>query len=271
MDNIESSVTVEQSVKFLQDCIERHQPFESSLPRMLSLAANLEDSPTKELDALMVGDTLLGYGDNLSLDNTAMIEDIVTVAKLMADNNVAGTRGSRQWYADMISNLEAMGCFVGDSGYVHYSESSKRVDMNIVLGDVLKGVVDGIASKIPGAKVLTSVTDTTINALKDDKEKLRLFESSSKTPTGARLTIIPIDQRPNGLVYGSAVSFLQSGSSSNGGIPFISWSASAKEIFNGKSYFTFNPARYSRYKDLVEDYLEKHRKKELEKRFSRKK
>jgi hypothetical protein len=52
---------------------------------------------------------------------------------------------------------------------------------------------------------------------------------------------------------------------------FVNWRASAREIFRGKSFVTFNPARYEDYRQEIEEYLGVHRREVLSKRFSRRK
>jgi hypothetical protein len=47
-------------------------------------------SPTKELDALVLGNSLIGYGDKISIENMAIIENLITMSKMEANYEVPG-------------------------------------------------------------------------------------------------------------------------------------------------------------------------------------
>ncbi|XVN17706.1 hypothetical protein QZH46_19610 [Pseudomonas corrugata] len=113
--------------------------------------------------------------------------------------------------------------------------------------------------------------NTTIDGLKQDKQTLNLYNSQVKTPEGARLSVIPCEQLANGILIASSASIRQTGTSNNGGVLFVNWQSSAREIFRGKSFVTFNPARYEEFRSDIEQYLGEHRKEVLRKRFNRRK
>jgi hypothetical protein len=146
-----------------------------------------------------------------------------------------------------------------------------QVDLDLVIKDIVKGVIDGVKASFPAATVLGSVANTTIDGLKQDDKTIKLFQNEAKTFDGARLSFIPCEQLANGILIASAASIKQSGSSNNGGVLFVNWRASAREFFRGKSFVTFNPARYEAIREQIEEYLGEHRKEVLSKRFSRRK
>lgn len=126
-------------------------------------------------------------------------------------------------------------------------------------------------ASVPAASVLGAVVNTTIDGLKQDKQTLNLYNSQVKTPEGARLSVIPCEQLANGILIASSASIRQTGTSNNGGVLFVNWQSSAREIFRGKSFVTFNPARYEEFRSDIEQYLGEHRKEVLRKRFNRRK
>lgn len=270
MEKFESEVSVAQSAELIRARINKRKALVSAIRRVRPFAEQ-HDSPTKELDALMLGDALVGYGNNMSLNNMAIMENLMTMAIMEANYEVPGGKNTLAWYDAFIRCLHELGCFVADDGYTQYSESSERVDMDYVISDIVKGIIDGVKASIPAATVLGTVVNATIDGLKKDKETINLFNSQVKTAEGARLSVIPCEQLANGILIASSASIKQSGSSNNGGVLFVNWQSSAREIFRGKSFLTFNPVRYEEFRQEIEEYLGDHRKEVLRKRFNRRK
>jgi hypothetical protein len=271
MEAFEGAVSVEQSADFVKECIVKRKALASVNTRVRGMVAQQEDSPTKELDAVMLGDAIVGYGGNMSLNNMAILENLINMSIMEANYEVPGGKNTQPWYFAFIKCLSDLGCYIADDGYSHYSESSTRVEMNVVIQDIVKGVLDGVMAKLPGAQLLGTVTSTTIDGLKDDKNTFNLFNKQAKTPKGARLSVIPCEQLENGLLVATSASIKQDGSNDGGGLLFVSWTSSAREIFRGKSFITYNPERYADIKDDIEEYLGEHRKEVLTKRFQRRK
>jgi len=272
METFESEISTAQSIEFIGARISRRkaQVFAGRRIRRSAVPV-LQDSPTKDLDAVMLGDALLGYGNNMSLNNMAIMENVMTMAIMEANYLVPGGKNTHAWYMEFIKCLQELGCFVADDGYSRYTESSLQVDMDLVISDIVKGIIDGVKASIPAATVLGSVVNATIDGLKQDKQTLDLFGTQAKSADGARLSVIPCEQLSNGVLIASSSSIKQTGTSNNGGVLFVNWRCSAREIFRGKSFVTFNPARYEDLRQDIEDYLGEHRREVLSKRFSRRK
>jgi len=272
METFESKVSTEQSIELIGARINRRKAQDFAGRRVRRSAMQvLQDNPTKEMDAVMLGDALVGYGNNMSPNNMAIMENVMTMAIMEANYLVPDGKNTHEWYVEFIKCLHDLGCFVADDGYSRYTESSLQVDMDLVISDIVKGIISGVKASIPAATVLGSVVNTTIDGLKQDKETLNLFGTQAKYADGARLSVIPCEQLSNGVLIASSCSIKQTGTSNNGGVLFVNWRSSAREIFRGKSFVTFNPARYEDFRQEIEEYLGKHRREVLSKRFSRRK
>lgn len=269
MSTFESLVSVAQSVELVKARVSKRKALAPAELRPRTLAVQLDDNPTKELDAVMLGDALVGYGKGMSLNNMAIIENVMTMAIMEANYKVPNGKNTQPWYSEFVGCLRDLGCFIADDGYTQYSSSSLRVDMDYVIKDIVKGILDGVKASLPAASVLGAVIDTTVGGLKDDTKTLNLFNGEVKIPEGARLSVIPCEELENGILVASSASVKQTGSSHNGGVLFVNWQSSALEIFRGKSFITFNPARYEEYRSDIEEYLGAHRKEVLKQRFSR--
>lgn len=271
MELYEGKVSIEESVGSIAARIDRRKVSVPAGRRVRRSIVQSQDNPTRAMDALMLGDALVGYGNNMSLDNMAIMENLMTMAIMEANFEVPGGKNTRAWYEAFIRCLQDLGCFVADDGYSRYSESTLRVDLDLVIKDIVKGIIDGVKASHPAAAVLESVVSTTIDGLKQDDKTIELFQNQAKTFDGARLSVIPCEQLPNGVLIASTASIKQSGSSHNGGVLFVNWRASARECFRGKSFVTFNPARYEAFRQEIEEYLGEHRREVLSRRFSRRK
>ncbi|WP_053147953.1 hypothetical protein [Pseudomonas sp. P97.38] len=270
MNTLESELDIAHSIELIRGRLNRRKPLASTSRRMRrSVGVQHDDNPTKALDALMLGDALLGYGHNMSLNNMAIMENLMTMAIMEANYEVPTGKNTLAWYDAFIQCLRDLGCFIADDGYTRYSERSTRVDIDYVISDIVKGIIDGVKASVPAVSVLGAVVDTTLEGLKKDEQTLALYNGQVKTAEGARLSVIPCEQLANGVLIASSTSIRQHGTSSNGGVLFVNWQASARDIFRGKSFVTFNPARYEEFRGEIEEYLGEHRRQVLRQRFSR--
>ena len=271
VDIFEGSVSVSKSSDFVRACINKRQPGMAGVTRTRSLSSTIVSSPTKELDALVLGNSLIGYGDKITIENMAIIENLITMSKMEANYEVPGGKNPKAWYQAFTKCMEDLGCFVPDNGYSKYKATSLKVTMDNVVVDIVQAAVEAAKAAIPGASVLSAITGSTLDALKKEKEALNLLNVASKNTEGVRLTTIPCEQMANGIVLIAAAAVDHQGGGRDGGVLFVDWKTSSLDIFHGKSFITFNPARYAEIKSEIEEYLGVHRKEVLVKRFSRRK
>ncbi|MDO7898403.1 hypothetical protein [Pseudomonas citrulli] len=270
MNTLESELDIARSIELIRGRLNRRKPLAAVARRMRrSVGVQQDDNPTKALDALMLGDALLGYGQNMSLNNMAIMENLMTMAIMEANYEVPAGKNTLAWYDAFIQCLRDLGCFIADDGYTRYSERSTRVDIDYVISDIVKGIIDGVKASVPAVSVLGAVVDTTLEGLKKESNTLALYNGQVKTAGGARLSVIPCEQLANGILIASSTSIRQEGTSSNGGVLFVNWQSAARDIFRGKSFVTFNPARYEEFRVEIEEYLGEHRRQVLRQRFSR--
>ncbi|MGH8388471.1 MAG: hypothetical protein ACRESJ_23840 [Pseudomonas sp.] len=271
MNVFESSVSVSQSVDFVKACVQKRNKARVERPRPRALVPTVVSTPTKELDALVLGNSLIGYGDKISLENMAIIENLITMSKMEANYEVPGNKDPKAWYHAFTKCMEDLGCFVADKGYTRYSATSLKITMDNVMVDIIQAAVEAAKAAIPGATVLSAVTNSTVAALKKEPEAINLLNTESKGAEGVRLSTIPCEQLSNGIILIAIGAIDHQGGSDDGGVLFVDWKTSSLGIFHGKSFITFNPARYAEIKSDIEEYLGIHRKEVLVKRFSRRK
>ncbi|WP_247257151.1 hypothetical protein [Pseudomonas moorei] len=271
MSDFESSLSVSESIELVRARVERRKKAVAGKRRKRSLPSAVVTSPTKELDALVLGNSLVGYGDNISIENMAIIENLITMSKLEANDEVSGNKDPEAWYHAFTKCLEDLGCFVPDKGYTKYSATSLKVAMDNVMVDIVRAAVEAAKAAIPGAAVLSAVTNSTLDALKKEPEAINLLNVGAKSAEGVRLSTIPCEQMSNGIILVAIAAVDHQGGGNDGGVLFVDWKTSSLDIFHGKSFVTFNPARYAEIRADIEEYLGEHRKEILVKRFRRRK
>ncbi|WP_432218453.1 hypothetical protein ACREYJ_03120 [Pseudomonas kribbensis] len=227
-------------------------------------------SPTKELDAVVLANALVGYGENITLENMAIIENLIKFAKLEASFEVPGNN-PEQWYHAFLQCMDDLGCFVADSGYTVYEKNATTLTMDNVVVDIVKSGIAAAKAAIPGATALSAIVDTTLDSLKKEPEAINLYNREVTKDKGVRMAVLPCDQLANGIILTSLSSIDSSGSESETSPLFFNWKTSGRRIFRGSAYLTFNPLRYSELKADLEEYLGEHFKAALSKRFERRK
>ncbi|MBS4087216.1 hypothetical protein [Pseudomonas rustica] len=238
--------------------------------RVQAFGAVDSNSPTKDLDAIVLANTLVGYGDNISLENMAIIENIIKFSKLEANFEVPGNE-PEAWYRAFVQCMEDAGCFVADSGYSVYKKSTQQLTMDNIVVDIVKAGIAAAKAAIPGATVLSAITDSTLDALKKEPEAINLLNREVTKDKGVRLAVMPCDQLKNGIILTSLSSIDSVGGGNETSPLFFNWKTTNRSIFRGSAYITFNPLRYGDLKGDLEEYLGEHFKAALSKRFQRRK
>lgn len=270
MDCMESVVSIDESIALVKARISKRQLMRPVIARARALAVADPASPTKELDAVVLADTLVGYGANISLENMAVIENLIKFSKLEASYEVPGG-DPEAWYLEFLKCMDESGCFVADAGYTAYQKRSYQLTMDNIVTDIIKAGVDAAKAVIPGAAVLSAIVDSTLDALKKEPDAIKLLNREAVKSKGVRLAIMPCDQLANGIILTSLASIDSVGGDNESGLVFFDWKTAGRDIFRGSAYITFNPIRYAAIKADLEEYLGEHFKAALSKRFQRRK
>lgn len=234
-----------------------------------SARADEAPNPTKELDALVLGNTLIGYADNISLTNMTIIENIIKFSKMEADRESRDQANPAAWHRAFLQCMEDMGCYIPISASVEYRKRSATGTMKNVATAIVKAGVEAAKAAIPGATVLSAVADSTLSALEKETAAIQVFNYEATKAKGVKLAILPCAQAQNGLIIVSCSSVDHVSGKVGGGVLFLDLLISNVDIYQGSNFLTFNPAAYDEIKDEVEAVLTKHRREVLAKRFSK--
>lgn len=73
MSEFESSLSGSDRIDLVRARVERRKNAVAGKRLKRSVPSTVATSPTKELDALVLGNSLIGYGDKISIENMAII------------------------------------------------------------------------------------------------------------------------------------------------------------------------------------------------------
>lgn len=237
--------------------------------RIRNLVEPAASSPTKELDALVLGNSLIGYGDGISLENMMIIENIISFSKLEADHETKHDPNPAAWHRAFVNCMLDMGCAVPVHASVEYNKQSGSGTMKNVVTSIVQAGIAAAKAAIPGATVLSAVADSTLTALEKEPETVKLFDYEVKTKKGVKLAILPCEQAKNGLIIISFSSVDHESNDFSGGIVFLDLKVSNVDIYQGSNFLTFNPFAYAEVKDDIEAVLGVRRKDMRARRFAR--
>ena len=269
MQNVDGSISVEETKDLISWRIERRQFLSTDVAYTRSFVAPEKTSPTKELDALVLGNTLIGYGDNVSLENMTIIENIIKFSKLEATLEVPGDKKPKEWHQAFLNCMEDLGCYVPDSGVVEHNRSALELTVSNLIAGIIKAGVEAAKSAVPGATVLGAIADSTIDAVQKQPEIVKVFNYEVTKTKGVKLAILPCEQLKNGLIMIMLSSISSDADKLDGGVLFFDSKVADLNVFRAASFITFNPLRYSQVKDDIERVLNQQQGTQLNKRFKR--
>ena len=269
MQIVDGTISLEETKDLISWRIERRQLLSTNVSYTRSLVAPEKSSPTKELDALVLGNALIGYGDNVSLENMTIIENIIKFSKMEATLEVPGDKKPKEWHQAFLNCMEDLGCYAPDNGVVEHSRSALQLTMSNLVTGIIKAGVEAAKAAVPGATVLGAIADSTMDAMKKEPEIVKVFNYEVTKTEGIKLAILPCEQLKNGLIMIMLSSIYSDANTLDGGVLFFDAKVADLDVFRAASFITFNPLRYSQVKDDIERVLNQQQGAQLSKRFKR--
>lgn len=272
MESFEGSSALKGCTDLGKARLSRARALLVNAPRARSLTS-VDDaatsSPTKALDALVLGNSLIGYGDGISLENMMIVENLISFSKLEADHETKHDPNPAAWHRAFVNCMLDMGCSVPIHASVEYNKQSGSGTMKNVVTSIVQAGIAAARAAIPGATVLSAVADSTLTALEKEPETVKLFNYEVVTAKGVKLAILPCEQAKNGLIIISFSSVNHESNNFGGEVLFFDLKVTNVDIYQGSNFLTFNPFAYAEVKDDIESVLGLRRKEMRGKRFAR--
>jgi hypothetical protein len=272
MESFEDSSALKGCTDLGRARIARAKALLVNAPRARGLVGSADlaaSSPTKELDALVLGNSLIGYGDGISLENMMIIENLISFSKLEADHETKSDPNPAAWHRAFINCMLDMGCSVPIHASLEYKKQSGSGTMKNVVTSIVQAGIAAAVAAIPGATVLSAVADSTLTALEKEPDTVKLFNYDVVTAKGVKLAILPCEQAKNGLIIVSFSSINHESNTFGGEVLFFDLKVTNVDIYQGSNFLTFNTFAYAEIKDDIESVLGLRRKEIRSKRFAR--
>jgi len=197
-----------------------------------------------------------------------VIENLIKFSKMEADRETKESHSPASWHQAFITCMEDMGCFIPSHANVQYRRLTGDGTAKNTITSIIKAGVEAAKASIPGATALGAVADSTLSALQEEPEVIKIFNFEVTKVKGVKLAIVPSVQLPNGMILISCSSINHDGDKVAAGIPFLNVQFSNLNTYNGVDTLSFNPAAYAEVKEDIEFVLAQNRKQVLGKRFA---
>lgn len=211
------------------------------------------DEPKPE--AMVSNDTIVSIVAGMSRENKLIVRRTIQFCSLVANSDYP--RGGVAWFQRYEELMKLCGWVTPQWSTREYHASNTHFTMDKVALDILKSA---IVAAIPGpaAGALLKLAEDAVSALKSDDKPLRLFEQSSKTPSGAKFVVASSAQSAEGDVVMAmgAVNFRTSLNITN--VLFWEWSRSEVDIQRAENVMELTHEDYEGVRDIVEGKLKEY-------------
>jgi hypothetical protein len=245
----EFEASIKESKEFIESCDLSACDHAGHVSRRLAAF----DVDPKEQEGFVAGDVVVAITAGMSKKNKQIMKDTMLYATLAANSKFP--QGGVDWYRLYTKVLSYCGWFSQSSGFSDYRTSNGRFTMDQVALQILESAIVSAALPVSASMMLLKVAKDTVQALQENDEPLRLFESKSKTHTGAKFAIASAAESGDGelVVAMAALDFNTQLDVTN--VLFWEWSNSSVRIKRAENHLTLNHGHYERVKSGIEAQL----------------
>jgi len=207
----------------------------------------------KNIEAVVANDTILSIVAGMTKENKEIVKDCMLYSSLAADSLFPG--GGVNWYGEFKKRMAFCGWPSQSAGLSDYRTSNSRFTMEQEGLKILASAVAAMAVPGPTSALLLKVAKDAIDVLQASEKPLRLFESSSKTPKGAKFAIASAVESQDGevIIALGAVDFAASLNVTN--VLFWEWNSSSISIKRAENHMILNQRHFHSIADLMREKL----------------
>lgn len=234
-------------------------------PRSFSVSTQAQLPIDKdELNATIMGAGIAGFDASMSKRSKRIVKNTYMYADLVALLKYPEGRQKEQRYNEFMRLMKLSGWFVFSSPYNKYQTSSQKLTMDNVALTILHTAVAAAVSKGAAAvKVLSSVADATMEALKNEPEALKLFESNSKKAEGGNFCMSSALEGADGDITMAIAAVQYFAKAQPTKVLFVEWAASSVDIYNSAASMHMDEEDYLMVEPLILKALADQRQKAL--------
>nr|WP_315446368.1 hypothetical protein [uncultured Pseudomonas sp.] len=264
-------LTVAQRIAFIKENNEviaaQSQPVLQ--PRVASFGAVLPVDKD-ELNAAIMGSGVAGFDASMSKRSKRIVKNTYMYADLSALLKFPNANQREQRYAEFMRIMQLAGWFPFSQPYNRYTASSQKLTMdNLALSLIHTAVGAAVNQGQAALKVLSTVADATLEALKNEPEALKLFEKNSKRAEGGNFCMTSSLEDADGEITMAVAAVQYFAKAQPTKVLFVEWSSSSVEIYNGATTMTIEEQDYLDVEPLIIKTLAEQRKKALSIEFGK--
>lgn len=242
------------------------------LPISPRAAASISTLPLDkdELNAAIMGSGIAGFDASMSkrskriVKNTYMYADITSLLRFPAEHQ------KEQRFQEFMKLLKLAGWFAFSQPYNRYQATSQSLKMDNVALSIIHTAVGAAVNKGQKAlQVLSTVADSTMDALKNEPEALALFENNSKKANGGNLCMTSSLEDADGDITMAVAAVHYTTKAQPTKVLFVEWVSSSVDIYNGAATLSISEEDYKDVEPLIVDALAKQRQKALSLEFGK--
>ncbi|MBV6826157.1 hypothetical protein [Pseudomonas sp. PD9R] len=221
-----------------------------------------------ELNAAIMGSGIAGFDSSMSKRSKRIVKNTYMYADLVALLKYPAPKQREQRYEEFMRLMKLAGWFAFSSPYNRYQATSQKLSMdNLALGVLHTAVTAAVSKGAAALKVLSSVADATMNALKNEPEALKLFERNSKKAEGGNFCMSSALEGADGDITMAIAAVQYFTSAQPTKVLFVEWSSSNVEIYNGAATMHIDEEDYLMVEPLIVKALAEQRQKAISYEF----
>ncbi|RON70729.1 hypothetical protein [Pseudomonas fluorescens] len=238
------------------------------MPRMAGGATLPIDKD--ELNAAIMGSGIAGFDASMSKRSKRIVKNTYMYSDLCALLRFPAVHQKEQRYNEFMRLMKMAGWFPFGDPYNRYQATSQKLTMDNLALSIIHTTVGAAVTKGQAAlKVLSTVADATLEALKNEPEALKLFENNSKKAEGGNFCMTSSLEDADGDITMAVAAVQYFAKAQPTKVLFVEWATSSVEIYNGASTMTISEEDYAVAEPLIVKALAEQRQRALSMEFGK--
>ena len=237
------------------------QPVRSARTARVGVALPIDKD---ELNAAIMGSGIAGFDASMSKRSKRIVKNTYMYADLAALLKYPAASQKEQRYNEFMRLMKLAGWFAFSQPYNRYQAESQKVTMdNIALSIIHAAVGAAVGQGQAALKVLSTVADSTMEALKNEPEALALFEKNSKKAEGGNFCMTSALQDAEGGITMAVAAVQYFTKAQQTKVLFVEWAPTSVEVYNGAATMEMDEEDYLIAEPLIVKALTAMREKAL--------
>ncbi|MFK3972374.1 hypothetical protein ACI2KS_16780 [Pseudomonas sp. NPDC087358] len=231
-------------------------PSLDSIPAADIPARFSSNTTTAPASAAVAGQGVIGFVEGMSQQAREDVLDSFTYATLAADKRYDLVTENGEWYRTFRGAMtRALNWTAQDVSYTSYSSREQVLTMDKVGLKLIANSLSAAAAGIGAGALMLQIAEQAVEALKTKDEPLRLFDSRTTKPNGARFLVGGCRESQDGVIVLSVGAVEARTALSVGNVLFFNWNSVSIDLHQSADIFVFNQSLYAQRRQQVRNAL----------------